>query len=246
MEDRLYQDIDLVQFYDYDNPWTESFDHFVRWSKEAHNILDLGCGTGTLTIELAKKDKRTIAIDIAEEMLQEASKKSDHIIWKQADIRTIKLDEKFDFILLSGHAFQVFLTDEDRLEVFSTIREHLNKNAIFVFDSRNPLGKEWLTWNEAESSRNFIHPLYGKIKAWNTCTGDADLLTYHTFYQAEASGQIWEASSRIAFPSKENIITLTEQAGLKVNMIYGDWQLNEFRENSEEMIFVGGLQTDKI
>lgn len=29
-------------------------------------------------------------------------------------------------------------------------------------------------------------------------------------------------------------------------MIYGDWQLNEFRENSEEMIFVGGLQTDKI
>ncbi|WP_407489466.1 methyltransferase domain-containing protein [Elizabethkingia anophelis] len=55
MKDRLYQDIDLVQFYDYDNPWTESFDHFVRWSKEAHNILDLGCGTGTLTIELAKK-----------------------------------------------------------------------------------------------------------------------------------------------------------------------------------------------
>ncbi|WP_260129480.1 hypothetical protein [Elizabethkingia anophelis] len=115
-----------------------------------------------------------------------------------------------------------------------------------MFDSRNPLGKEWLTWNEAESSRNFIHPLYGKIKAWNICTGDADLLTYHTFYQAEASGQRWEASSRIAFPSKENIITLTEQAGLKVNMIYGDWQLNEFRENSEEMIFVGGLQTDKI
>ena len=49
-------------------------------------------------------------------MFKEASKKSDHVIWKQADIRTIKLDEKFDFILLSGHAFQVFLTDEDRLK----------------------------------------------------------------------------------------------------------------------------------
>ena len=60
MKDRLYQDIDLIQFYDYDNPWTESFDHFIQWSKDAHNILDLGCGTGTLTIELAKKDKKLL------------------------------------------------------------------------------------------------------------------------------------------------------------------------------------------
>lgn len=52
MIDKLYQDSNLVQFYDYDNPWSESYDVLSNFVKIDDSVLDIGCGTGTLASEL--------------------------------------------------------------------------------------------------------------------------------------------------------------------------------------------------
>ncbi|WP_160139556.1 class I SAM-dependent DNA methyltransferase [Chryseobacterium sp. c4a] len=243
MEDRLYQDTELVQFYDYDNPGTEDYKRYSRWIKKAESILDIGCGTGTLAVTMVQKGKKVTATDFAKEMLEAARKKSDKVTWIQADARLLNIPEKFDLIILTGHAFQVFLTDEDRENVFQTIKNHLNDEGIFVFDSRNPLVKDWKTWTEKESTRFFTHPQHGTIKAWNAWEGNSTTLTYHTFYESKAKGKLWQANSVISFPTKENISYLLEKVGLKIKTVYGDWEFNTYHPDSEEMIFVGSISS---
>ncbi|WP_225581714.1 class I SAM-dependent methyltransferase [Myroides odoratimimus] len=135
MEDQLYQNVDLVQFYDYDNLW-ENEERYVQLAEKVKSVLDLGCGTGRLASALAEKGKDVVGVEYAQAMLEKAKKRSSEVKWVQGDARTIRLEQKFDLIILSGHVFQVFLTKEDRLAVLETIKVHLNEGGRYIFDSR--------------------------------------------------------------------------------------------------------------
>jgi ubiquinone/menaquinone biosynthesis C-methylase UbiE len=239
MIDKLYQDSHLVQFYDYDNPWSESFDVISNYVKVGDSVLDIGCGTGTLSSQLIHKCKEIYALDLSVEMLNVAKEKTDAVNWIHASATTFSLDRKFDFIFLSGHSFQTLLTKNDRLALLENIARHLKDNGTFVFDSRNPLVKEWTTWGEKESTRYFKHPIFGIIKSWNDWELKDEIITYQTFYQVLHTDKKWTAASQISFPKKEEIYSLINQAGLSVIQLYGDWALNTYTESSYEMIFVG-------
>lgn len=238
-EDKLYQDLNLVQFYDYDNPWFESFDVISGWIKDSDCVLDIGCGTGTLATYLAARCKDVYAIDVSLEMLEVAKEKSSIVKWIQGNATTFELNKKFDFIFLSGHSFQTLLNDDDRMLLLKSIKNHLKVGGSFVFDTRNPLIEEWKTWIPIDSTHYFKHPQYGVIKSWNDWTAIDKIICYQTFYQVLHTDQVWKADSKIDFPTKDQVLTLIKQAGLKISELYGDWRLNKFNENSEEMIFLG-------
>lgn len=237
--DKLYEDINLVQFYDYDNPWFESFDIIDSWIKENDTVLDIGCGTGTLAAFLSEKCPDVYGIDISSEMLKIAIEKSAKVKWIEGDATNFKLNRQFDFIFLSGHSFQTLLNDEDRLALLRNIKDHLRIDGTFVFDTRNPLVQEWKTWTPLESIRYFKHPSHGIMKSWNDYTVNDKIICYKTFYQVLHSDLIWKADSRIDFPTKDQVLSLIEQAGLITKELYGDWRLSKFCEESEEMIFYG-------
>lgn len=237
--DTLYQNANLVQFYDYDNPWSEGFTTLLHQVKKTDIVLDLGCGTGTLTAELAKKCQKVYGIDLAAEMLEIAQTKSSTVSWMKENICTFSLDQQFDVILLSGHSFQTLQSDADRLALFQKMKQHLKPTGFFIFDSRNPIVEEWKTWTPQASIRYFKHPTYGVIKAWNDWEKQNHLLCYHTYYQTIDATQLWQASSLIDFPSQDSVVALLEEAGLTVENLFGDWELNPFTPTSEEMIFKG-------
>ncbi|AJA69799.1 class I SAM-dependent methyltransferase [Myroides odoratimimus] len=238
MEDQLYQNVDLVQFYDYDNLW-ENEERYVQLAEKVKSVLDLGCGTGRLASALAEKGKDVVGVEYAQAMLERAKKRSSEVKWVQGDARTIRLEQKFDLIILSGHVFQVFLTKEDRLAVLETIKVHLNEGGRYIFDSRNPLVKDWLTWTKEESIRQFKHPLHGQVTAWNTYEGDARALTYTTYYSIDNTQENFSSQSTIAFPSFNEIGLLVADAGLGIAEVFGDWELNRYNEYSEEIIWYG-------
>src|SRR6185295_14259902 len=115
MTDRLYSDPDLVQFYDIENERGVDFDYCVRFAQGARSVLDLGCGTGQLAAALV--DGRSVSgVDPASAMLDIARRRvgGESVDWVEADARTVRLGRRFDLVLLTGHAFQVFLTPDDR------------------------------------------------------------------------------------------------------------------------------------
>jgi 2-polyprenyl-3-methyl-5-hydroxy-6-metoxy-1,4-benzoquinol methylase len=78
-------------------------------------ILDIACGTGRLSIPFAEAGLSVTGTDIMPAMLAHARAKSAHlpVRWIEADSRSLDLGETFAFAVMSGHAFQSFLTDAD-------------------------------------------------------------------------------------------------------------------------------------
>ena len=124
MTDRLYSDPDLVQFYDIENTGGDDFNYCVGFAGNARSVLDLGCGTGQLAAALSQ-GRSVTGVDPASPMLDVGRGRpdGDKVDWVEGDARTVRLGRRFDLVLLTGHAFQVFLTAEDQSAVLRTIAE---------------------------------------------------------------------------------------------------------------------------
>ena len=242
--DKLYNDASLVEFYDIENGWTADSEYLKTMAAGRTSILDLGCGTGLLAAALAHDGgKRVVGVDPAAAMLDVARQRpgGDRVRWVEGDGRTIRLNETFDLVLLSGHAFQVFLTRDDQLAALKTIAAHLSPEGRFIFDSRNPAVEEWKEWTPALSERTIVHPELGEVLAWNDVRHDANtgVVEYDTFYRVAADGRTFSAKSKIAFPSYEDLLSMTEEAGLVVEQWLGGWDDRPFEATAPEIIPIG-------
>lgn len=245
-EDRLYHDPELADFYDLENGWERSPDlaFCQALAAEAESVLDLGCGTGELAVALAD-GRRVVGVDPAPAMLAIARKKpgAEGVRFVEGDARALRLGQRFDLVVLTGHAFQVFLSEADRRAALATIAAHLTPGGRFVFDSRNPVCREWEEWGPRDSMRLVDHPRFGPVAAWNDVAHDPEtgIVTYGTHYEIRATGKRLSAASRIAFPEKAELEAQIAEAGLRVTRWLGDWDGNAWQPGARELIPVGTL-----
>ena len=79
-------------------------------------------------------------------MLEQARKRSD-IEWILGDLASVSWDREFDLILMSGHAFQEFVEDDELRIALAAIRSALTEDGRFAFETRNPLVRAWERWS---------------------------------------------------------------------------------------------------
>jgi ubiquinone/menaquinone biosynthesis C-methylase UbiE len=244
-EDKLYQDPELAQFYDLENGWADDFDYCLQLAVGAQSVLDLGCGTGQLAAKLAE-GRGVVGVDPAAAMLEVARQRSggEAVTWVQADARSLRLGQRFDLVVFTGHAFQVFLTEEDQKAVLATIARHLGPGGRFIFDSRNPAIEAWRDWTPEATRRRLEHPELGGIEAWSDVAQDGatGIVTYQTHYRVLASGKCLSASSKIRFSRQEQIAVLLAAAGLKVEEWLGDWRGGPCNPSGLDIIPIGCLK----
>ena len=245
IEDRLYRDPELAQFYDLENQWAADLDYCLALAQDADSVLDLGCGTGQLAARLGG-DRIVYAVDPAGAMLDIARARpgGEGVTWVQADARSVRLQRQFELVVLTGHAFQVFLTDEDQRALLSTIAAHLAPAGRFVFDTRNPAVEEWREWTPERSRRRFAAPGLGDVEAWNDVVHDAatGIVTYQTHYRAGDGSRHFSASSDIRFTDRKALAARLDGAGLVVDEWLGDWNGAPCGPASPEFIPVGRLR----
>lgn len=240
--DRLFDDAAFAVFYDLENGWGADLDYCVALAAETRSVLDLGCGTGELAIALGQ-GRRVVGVDPATAMLEIARAKpgADCVRFIEDDARAIRLGETFDLVVMTGHAFQVFLNEHDQRAVLATIAAHLAPGGRFVFDTRNPHVREWLEWVPEHSERLIAHPQAGQVKAWNDMLHDpaTGIVTYETHYLIEKNGQHLMAESKILFTPKPKIEAMLAAIGLPVERWAGDWQGGAWHEDAPEIIPIG-------
>ena len=245
VSDALYHDPRLADFYDLDNGWYDDTRTCLKLSEGVASVLDLGCGTGLLASAIAERGARVTGVDPAPAMLDIARKRpgGDRVTWIEGDGRSVRLNDRFDFILMTGHAFQCLLTDEDQLALLKTIAAHLTPTGRFIFDSRNPKGREWLEWSPKESHRFVEHPKHGKVESWNDYAYDepTGVVTYGTYYRL-GNGDLLAAKSQIRFGPQPRLAELIAEAGLTVDRWMGDWQGGDYTADAKEIIPLGRLR----
>src|SRR5689334_12604559 len=174
-----YNQAELAVLYDDENGWDTSADFYLGLARRfgAKTLLDLGCGTGTVTRGILKAIGGSgVGVDPAQPMLDVARRNTtnEQVEWIHGDALDVRLERKFDLIIMTGHAFQAFLTEADQIALFRTVAAHLAPEGRFGFDSRNPAAKEWLEWVPAQSTRVQETMAYGPVEIWNDARMNPD------------------------------------------------------------------------
>ena len=106
--------------------------------QEHNSILDLGCGTGTLTELLARQGYDMIGIDNAQEMLQIAMDKRDasglDILYLLQDMREFELYGTVGAVISVCDSVNYLLEEEDIVRTFRLVNNYLFPKGIFIFD----------------------------------------------------------------------------------------------------------------
>lgn len=105
---------------------------------ERNTVLDLGCGTGTLTELLARAGFDMIGVDNSEEMLEIAVRKREEsgsdILYLLQDMREFELYGTVGAVCSVCDSLNYILEDGDMVKVFSLVHNYLYPGGIFVFD----------------------------------------------------------------------------------------------------------------
>ena len=131
--DRIYREKD------YDRECDMLAICFSRFGDQKTNsILDLGCGTGNHSLRLANRGYKVTGVDRSAEMLEHANRKAKErnlaVTFKQGDVRTVGLDDRFDAALMMFAVLGYQTTNRDLLDTLANVRRHLNPGGLFLFD----------------------------------------------------------------------------------------------------------------
>lgn len=97
-------------------------------------VLELGCGTGRVTIPLAQRGVDMTGLDVVPAMIERARQKAGAlpIRWVVADARSFQLGRSFRLIFETGSVFQHLLTRLDQEAFLARVREHLEQDGRFI------------------------------------------------------------------------------------------------------------------
>lgn len=111
---------------------------------ETGSMLDIGCGTGTITIPVAERmragrpEARVVGVDLSARMLEQARRREPSLDWVLGDMRSPPVQGPFDLILCCYHTFQVIETHAGLLEVLSRLRSLATPGGRLAFDVYQP------------------------------------------------------------------------------------------------------------
>jgi SAM-dependent methyltransferase len=178
-----YLDPRLVALHDELAPERPDIPFYVDLAAQlrAATVADVGCGTGRLAVELARRGHRVVGFDPSPAMLDAARRRpgGDLVRWVHGDASHLTPGE-WDLVVLSGNVVQEITDDRALLATFAAIRRALRPDGRLAFDSRNPAARCWIRWTPRDSRRT----LAGGVEVWYANTRvDGDRVGYETHYR---------------------------------------------------------------
>jgi len=241
--DRLFADAGLAALYDLLCPWAqrEDFDFYLRLLMSARAVLDVGCGTGALLhgAREAGHTGRLCGLDPAVGMLGQARKRSD-IEWILGDLNSVAWDREFDLVVMTGHAFQVFVTDDELRASLGSIRSALTDDGRFAFETRNPPVRAWERWTPeyAVEVTDASGVLVRMEHAVETPVEGGDVVRFTATFTSPGWDQPQVSWSTLRFLDADSVSTFLSDAGLVIEEQFGDWTGRPLTDTSPEIITI--------
>ena len=107
-----------------------------------HQVLELACGTGRLTLPIAQSGVKIVGLDLSASMLEQARTKAKGagvaIEFVEGDCRTFDLERKFALIFMAFNSMQHLHDHASLAALFANVSKHLAEGGRFIFDVFNP------------------------------------------------------------------------------------------------------------
>lgn len=217
-------------------------------------VLEIACGTGRVTLPLARAGVRITGLELSSAMLAQAQTKSvglPGVTWVQGDMRTFDLGRPFGLVIIPGHSFQFMLTPADQVRCLQCIRRHLVPGGVLVVHLDH-LDFGWLGSLRAvppaalEFGAPVAHPVTGKL------IRTAHAWTYEPATQTAGVTTVWEEITadgvvlarwkrppmRLHCVFRFEMEHLLRRVGFAVDAVYGDFEGGALVDDSHSMIWV--------
>lgn len=194
-------------------------------------VLDLACGTGLLTIPIARQGLATTGLDLSPSMLAYARRKAAaeglKVVWLHGDVRSFQLEQRFRFISMTGNAFQAMLTVADQEALLARVAKHLEPGGCFAFETRNPTGHDLSTCLDEEPWQQYVDTRGNLVTMTTTQRYDPERQVLHwtVIRRWEEQGEPKLRASRIAcrFTGPDELNATIARSGLTLAAQYGWW-----------------------
>ncbi|MFW6083556.1 MAG: class I SAM-dependent methyltransferase [Thermoplasmatota archaeon] len=199
------------------------------------DVLDLCCGYGRHSIELAKRGFNVTGVDLTEHYLEHAKKRAEEedldIEFVHDDMREFKRDEEFDVTLNLFTSFGYFEDESENVKVLENVYESLKPHGKFVLDV---MGKEIIArifkekdWKETEDGFVLMERSVERDWTWlknrriEIKDGDKTEIEFsHWLYTAK---ELKEMLEEVGFESVES---------------YGSYDGKPYNENAERLVVI--------
>ena len=209
MADAIFAHPRLAPVYDaFDGP-RDDLAAYVGMAGElrAHRVLDMGCGTGCLAIELAATGRAVVAVDPAAASLEVAKSKpgSAGVTWIQGDAAAVPALGA-DLALMTGNVAQVFLTDTDWAQTLAAAGAALRPHGHLVFEARRPERRAWEEWAADAGPVTRDVPGSGRVERRLEVTAvNLPFVSFRYTYTFLADGAVITSDSTLRFRSREEL-----------------------------------------
>ena len=257
MADALYDSF-IADYYD-ESPVVKGRVQDVSFYRDAARefgdpVLELGCGTGRITMALAEAGKRVTGLDLSERMLERAVKKRAGLLREarervhliQGDMTKFDLGEKFRLVIIPFRPLQHLLEVKQHVDCLECARKHLAPGGRLVLD---------VFQTDAERMHDPVHMRETQVTEYRTADGRQVRITervaaFHRAVQQNDIEMIFTVKhangkqERLVFAwplryfFRYEVEHLLARCGFKVAAEYGDFDRTPIQNDSPEMIFV--------
>lgn len=228
----------LMDDIDYDVWATHYMDILREQGCKPKFLVDLGCGTGSMTLALAKKGMDVIGLDRSEDMLMMARDKAlqakrEDLLFVQMDIRDFSLPMPADALICANDVINYLLLEEDLQRFFSCAYAWLKPGAGLVFDISTPHKLQNMHGQVYYDDRDELTLLWN-----NAMKGDVLFMELAVFCR-EKDGRYsrFDEQHEQRVWGQDLLTTMLQQTGFSDIHIYGGQEMRPPMEEDERIHF---------
>ncbi|NEE03934.1 class I SAM-dependent methyltransferase [Phytoactinopolyspora halotolerans] len=236
-----FNDPRLVPLYDAQFGWARDDDFFLSVVNETpgSRVLDLGCGTGRLTLALAHAGHTVTGVDPAAASLAAARAKpgAERVSWIEGTSSVLP-DSSFDVAVMSAHVAQFMVDDDEWAGVLGDLKRALVPGGRLVFDTRDPRARTWEDWNPVNSRRTATLPDGREVAIWTDAELVRDGAVDSTMHFLFPDGEELLSVATLRFRTEQELRASLDAAGFDVEQIYGGWNRDPIGHPDGEFLVI--------
>ncbi|CAM2777371.1 class I SAM-dependent methyltransferase [Hathewaya histolytica] len=221
---------------DYEGWATFIMEKCKKYNVNRGSYLDLACGTGNLTIHLSNNFKNCWAVDLSPYMLTKAEEKlrRQKVKFICQNICKLNINRKFNLATCALDGTNYILNEEEVLNFFKGVYNHLEEEALFIFDINS-----YYKLTEVMGNNIFNYDSGDVTYIWENYLEDDILEMYLTFFikEGELYKRFDECHKEKAYDEKK-IEDLLKQAGFSLREKLDGYTNATIKDHSERILFV--------
>ena len=245
----------IAEYYDYEYADSKMLQEDVPFfigqlPKKRQTILELAVGTARAAIPISQSGHRVVGVDYAMDMLEIARRKRDgvgltdkQLSLQDGDIRSLKLNEKFDWVCLFFNTLLAFTTINDLDAVLTTVHRHLKPKGRFWLDIFQPNLQLLASPNSKRLDPHAFYvdsldrSIFSTTEVRRDPSRQVQEVTFH-YTWFDARGIRHRERNRFAMTSifPRELQLLLERNGLKIERLFGNYDGSELSAESPRMI----------